>query len=113
MQDYFHNIKNAPKEKKIEIWNNIEKAFWDSGSNPEEILKQFVYGNEDQRRKIMVKFFSTLDWYEILEIIPYKTTIKYLDDKTIEMLFPEATKNVYRNIQFFLKLNEGALLDNG
>ena len=104
IEDFFSHIVKAPKEKKIEIWNNIEKAFWDSPNNPEEILEQFLYGDEEQKRYIMVKFFTILDWRDILDIIPYDIAIRYVkDDKTIDMLFPDAIQEVYRNMQRYLR----------
>ncbi len=97
-------MNNKPK---IEVWNNIEKAFWDSPNNPEEILEQFLYGDEEQKRYIMVKFFTILDWRDILDIIPYDIAIRYVkDDKTIDMLFPDAIQEVYRNMQRYLRKYE-------
>jgi len=98
--EMFKHIANMNKEEQAEIADVIERFLWDSGYNPEEFLIVFANADDETRRRWFAKILSITDWYDVVRIFTLDVALKYaLDDRTIDMLFPEANRRLWRNLK--------------
>jgi len=98
--EMFKHIAKMDKGEQSEIFDIIERFLWDSGYNPEEFLIVFANANDEARRRWFAKILSITDWYDVVRIFTLDIALKYaLDDRTINMLFPEANQRLWKNMK--------------
>ena len=98
--DMFAHIADMDESEQKEIYEAITRFLWDGNLTPEEFLIVFANADEDLRRRWFAKILGVTDWYDVVRIFRFDTALKYaLDDRTIDMLFPEANQAIWKNLK--------------
>lgn len=87
------------------IENKLSVMFWDRA--PEirnKIISQINENPVDalHDEQILNRALSTLNWYELIQLIGSEEMLKLLTDNTINGLFPESRRKFYTNAKRLL-----------
>jgi hypothetical protein len=87
------------------IENKLKAMYWDRAPDiRNKIVSKIKENPVDALRdeQLLIRALSTLNWYELIQLIGSDEMLKLLTDNTINGLFPESRRKFYTNAKRLL-----------